>query len=157
MTPTWSPKMMPTWLYRQDFAKFSLKRHYNDVSALDRFSVHRCPTRWVFSGTGLKLVTKAATIRYLYHSAISNLEGEQLGGGHRPPNSLPLPSTLREDLRLDGCLEYPMPREGTIHLQTTMPSLGFEPRPYGTVVSVTNHHTGWERCFIIINRPKAIQ
>ncbi|GFV01226.1 hypothetical protein TNCV_3374601 [Trichonephila clavipes] len=27
--PTWSPKMMLTWLYRQDFAKFSLNRHYN--------------------------------------------------------------------------------------------------------------------------------
>ncbi|GFV49808.1 hypothetical protein TNCV_1390901, partial [Trichonephila clavipes] len=27
--PTWSPKIMPTWLYRQDFAKFSLNRHYN--------------------------------------------------------------------------------------------------------------------------------
>ncbi|GFW61900.1 transposable element Tcb2 transposase [Trichonephila clavipes] len=26
---TWSPKMMPTWLYRQDFAKFSLNRHCN--------------------------------------------------------------------------------------------------------------------------------
>ncbi|GFU56537.1 RNase H domain-containing protein [Trichonephila clavipes] len=26
---TWSPKMMPTWLYRQDFSKFSLNRHYN--------------------------------------------------------------------------------------------------------------------------------
>ncbi|GFV22358.1 hypothetical protein TNCV_3924181 [Trichonephila clavipes] len=24
-----SPKMMPTWLYRQDFAKFSLNPHYN--------------------------------------------------------------------------------------------------------------------------------
>ncbi|GFV69265.1 hypothetical protein TNCV_3861871 [Trichonephila clavipes] len=32
-------------------------------------SVHRCPTRRVFSGTGLELVTKPATIRYLYHSA----------------------------------------------------------------------------------------
>ncbi|GFW53617.1 uncharacterized protein TNCV_4815211 [Trichonephila clavipes] len=40
-----------------------------DVSALDRFSVHRCPTRRVFSGTGLELVTMRATIRYLYHSA----------------------------------------------------------------------------------------
>ncbi|GFV43140.1 uncharacterized protein TNCV_2420431 [Trichonephila clavipes] len=40
-----------------------------DISALDRFSVHRCPTRWVFSGTGLELVTKPATIRYVYHSA----------------------------------------------------------------------------------------
>ncbi|GFS57785.1 transposable element Tcb2 transposase [Trichonephila clavipes] len=29
MTPKWSPKS-PTWLYRQDFAKFSLNHHYND-------------------------------------------------------------------------------------------------------------------------------
>ncbi|GFT58845.1 uncharacterized protein TNCV_185001 [Trichonephila clavipes] len=28
-----------------------------DVSALDRFSLHRCPTRRVFSGTGLELMT----------------------------------------------------------------------------------------------------
>ncbi|GFT97728.1 hypothetical protein TNCV_4229201 [Trichonephila clavipes] len=29
-----------------------------DVSALDRFNVHRCPTWWVFSDTGLELVTR---------------------------------------------------------------------------------------------------
>ncbi|GFY07016.1 uncharacterized protein TNCV_4202871 [Trichonephila clavipes] len=40
-----------------------------DVSALDRFNVHRCPTRRVFSGTGLEPVKKQATFRYLYHSA----------------------------------------------------------------------------------------
>ncbi|GFV33964.1 uncharacterized protein TNCV_2613621 [Trichonephila clavipes] len=28
-----------------------------DVSALDRFNVHRCPTRRVFSGTGIELMT----------------------------------------------------------------------------------------------------
>ncbi|GFV53185.1 DUF4817 domain-containing protein [Trichonephila clavipes] len=28
-SPNWSPKMMPIWLYRQDFAKFSLNRHHN--------------------------------------------------------------------------------------------------------------------------------
>ncbi|GFX18816.1 uncharacterized protein TNCV_4143371 [Trichonephila clavipes] len=39
-----------------------------DVSALDRFNVHRFPTRRVLSGTGLELVTRQATIRYLYHS-----------------------------------------------------------------------------------------
>ncbi|GFW85384.1 uncharacterized protein TNCV_144291 [Trichonephila clavipes] len=39
------------------------------LSALDRFNVHLCPTRRVFSGTGLQLVTRQATIRYLYHSA----------------------------------------------------------------------------------------
>ncbi|GFS50458.1 hypothetical protein TNCV_3196851 [Trichonephila clavipes] len=34
VTPTWSPKSPnrpPTWLYRQDFAKFSLDRHYNKI------------------------------------------------------------------------------------------------------------------------------
>ncbi|GFU88227.1 uncharacterized protein TNCV_846201 [Trichonephila clavipes] len=40
-----------------------------DISALDRFNVHRCPTRRVFSGTGIEPVTKQATVRYLYHSA----------------------------------------------------------------------------------------
>ncbi|GFV56266.1 uncharacterized protein TNCV_106221 [Trichonephila clavipes] len=44
-----------------------------DVSGLGRFNVHRCPTRRVFSGTGLELVTKQATIRYLYHSATASL------------------------------------------------------------------------------------
>ncbi|GFV00228.1 hypothetical protein TNCV_3322791 [Trichonephila clavipes] len=33
-------------------------------------------------------------------------------------------------------------REGTIHLQTSMSSPGFEPRAYGTAVSVANHYTG---------------
>ncbi|GFV39649.1 uncharacterized protein TNCV_4183541 [Trichonephila clavipes] len=40
-----------------------------DVSALDIFNVHRCPTRRVFSGTGIELLTRQATARYLYHSA----------------------------------------------------------------------------------------
>ncbi|GFS94406.1 uncharacterized protein TNCV_2014401 [Trichonephila clavipes] len=40
-----------------------------DVSALDRFNVHRCPTRRVFNGTGFEPVTKQATVRYPYHSA----------------------------------------------------------------------------------------
>ncbi|GFW61200.1 uncharacterized protein TNCV_434241 [Trichonephila clavipes] len=33
-----------------------------DVSALDRFNVQRCPTRRVFSGTGLELVTKTSHV-----------------------------------------------------------------------------------------------
>ncbi|GFU72913.1 uncharacterized protein TNCV_2395411 [Trichonephila clavipes] len=40
-----------------------------DVSALDRFNVHRCPIGWVFSGTEIELVTRQDTVRYLYHSA----------------------------------------------------------------------------------------
>ncbi|GFX55211.1 hypothetical protein TNCV_1156681 [Trichonephila clavipes] len=53
------------------------------------------------------------------------------------------PSTPREDLRLDDYLEYPQCRKGTIHLQTSMPSKGVEPRSYSTAVSVTNHFTGY--------------
>ncbi|GFX02649.1 hypothetical protein TNCV_3869861 [Trichonephila clavipes] len=33
--------------------------------------------------------------------------------------------------------------EGTIYLETSMPSPGLEARPYGTPVSVTNHYTEW--------------
>ncbi|GFX18644.1 hypothetical protein TNCV_3311051 [Trichonephila clavipes] len=32
---TWSPKMMPTWLYRQHSAVFPLNRPYNGVSVTD--------------------------------------------------------------------------------------------------------------------------
>ncbi|GFW19840.1 uncharacterized protein TNCV_3561431 [Trichonephila clavipes] len=51
------------------FEQCTTPHQREDVSALDRFNVHRCPTRRVFSGTGLELVTKQATVRYLYHSA----------------------------------------------------------------------------------------
>ncbi|GFV84142.1 protein diaphanous [Trichonephila clavipes] len=37
---------------------------------------------------------------------------------------------------------YPC-REGTTHLQKSMPSPVFKPRPYGAAVSVANHYTGW--------------
>ncbi|GFS55453.1 hypothetical protein TNCV_1627211 [Trichonephila clavipes] len=30
---------------------------WDDVSTLNRFNGRRCPIRWVFSGTGLKLMT----------------------------------------------------------------------------------------------------
>ncbi|GFU92345.1 uncharacterized protein TNCV_443991 [Trichonephila clavipes] len=40
-----------------------------DVSALDRFNVHRYPTRRVFSDTGLEFVTRQTTVLYLYHSS----------------------------------------------------------------------------------------
>ncbi|GFY24335.1 hypothetical protein TNCV_1013841 [Trichonephila clavipes] len=58
---------------------------------------------------------------------------ERFGNGLGPPTSLPLPPTTREDLRLNG--------KGTIHLQTTISSPGFEPSPYGITVSVVNHYT----------------
>ncbi|GFW31036.1 uncharacterized protein TNCV_4523051 [Trichonephila clavipes] len=57
-TPELSPLFLTTTPHQRE-----------DVSTLDRFSMHRYPTWQVFSGTGLELVTKPATIRYLYHSA----------------------------------------------------------------------------------------
>ncbi|GFV44672.1 uncharacterized protein TNCV_212261 [Trichonephila clavipes] len=58
----WTPELAPPLLTTTPHQR-------EDVSALDRFNVHRCPTRRVFSGTGLEPVTKQATVRYLYHSA----------------------------------------------------------------------------------------
>ncbi|GFW46719.1 uncharacterized protein TNCV_2980751 [Trichonephila clavipes] len=57
-TPELEPPLLTTTPHQRE-----------DVSALDRFNVHRCPTRRVFCGTGLEPVTKQATVRYLYHSA----------------------------------------------------------------------------------------
>ncbi|GFV79535.1 uncharacterized protein TNCV_279881 [Trichonephila clavipes] len=57
-TPELAPPLLTTTPHQRE-----------DVSALDRFNVHHCPTRQVFSGTGLELVTRLATIRYLYYSA----------------------------------------------------------------------------------------
>ncbi|GFW07676.1 uncharacterized protein TNCV_3918091 [Trichonephila clavipes] len=60
---TWTtPELAPPFLTTTPHQR-------EDVSALDRFNVHRCPTRRVFSGTGLELVTRQAMVRYLYHSA----------------------------------------------------------------------------------------
>ncbi|GFV50640.1 transposable element Tcb2 transposase [Trichonephila clavipes] len=62
-TPELAPPLLTTTPHQRE-----------DVSALDRFNVHRCPTRRVFSGTGLEPVTKQATVRYLYHSATAAIE-----------------------------------------------------------------------------------
>ncbi|GFU00745.1 hypothetical protein TNCV_4818991 [Trichonephila clavipes] len=54
------------------------------------------------------------------------------------------PSTnLMRGLEARRLFRVPPCREGTIHLQTSMPSPGFEARPYGTAISVANHYTGW--------------
>ncbi|GFW77009.1 uncharacterized protein TNCV_2724391 [Trichonephila clavipes] len=57
-----------------------------NVSSLDRFNVHRYPTRRVFSGTGLELVTRQATIRYLYHSATAATPMTQIYDHNHPAN-----------------------------------------------------------------------
>ncbi|GFX11293.1 uncharacterized protein TNCV_2803571 [Trichonephila clavipes] len=59
-TPELAPPLLTTTPHQRE-----------DVSALDRVNVHRCPARRDFSGTGLEPVTRPATIRYLDHSAIA--------------------------------------------------------------------------------------
>ncbi|GFU60952.1 uncharacterized protein TNCV_3372691 [Trichonephila clavipes] len=67
-TPELAPPLLTTTPHQRE-----------DVSALDRFNVHRCPTRRVFSATGLEPVTKQATVRYPYHSATAaSLEVEAI-------------------------------------------------------------------------------
>ncbi|GFX59610.1 hypothetical protein TNCV_3753751 [Trichonephila clavipes] len=54
------------------------------------------------------------------------------------------PSTnLRRGLAARRVFRIPPGREGTIHLQTSIPSPGFEPRLYGAAFSVTNYCTRW--------------
>ncbi|GFV14244.1 uncharacterized protein TNCV_1163671 [Trichonephila clavipes] len=72
-TPELAPPLLTTSPHQRE-----------DVSALDRFNVHRCPTRRVFSGTGLEPVTKQATVRYPYHSATAARKDDKTDEA-RPP------------------------------------------------------------------------
>ncbi|GFW93296.1 hypothetical protein TNCV_2604141 [Trichonephila clavipes] len=54
------------------------------------------------------------------------------------------PSTnLTRGLEARRLFGIPPCHKGTIHLQTSMTSSGFETRSYDTAVSVANHYTGW--------------
>ncbi|GFU35363.1 uncharacterized protein TNCV_4505391 [Trichonephila clavipes] len=82
-TPELAPPLLTTTPHQRE-----------DVSALDRFNVHHCPTRRVFSGTGLEPVTKQATVRYLYHSATA-AECKGIGeAGHGSTLVVTLPLSL---------------------------------------------------------------
>ncbi|GFX45867.1 hypothetical protein TNCV_3607281 [Trichonephila clavipes] len=70
-------------------------------------------------------------------------EGEQSEGGQRPPSSLSPFINLARGLAARRRFIVPPCHAGTIHLQTSMFSPGFEPSPYGTAVSVANRYTGW--------------
>ncbi|GFW92997.1 uncharacterized protein TNCV_4209331 [Trichonephila clavipes] len=67
MTPALAPPLLTT-----------TPNQWVDVSALDRFNVQRWPTRRVFSGTGLELVTRSATIRYLDQRATAATNGNEI-------------------------------------------------------------------------------
>ncbi|GFW57988.1 uncharacterized protein TNCV_2741341 [Trichonephila clavipes] len=72
MTPELAPPLLTTSPHQRE-----------DVSALDRFQVHRCPTLRVFSGPGLELVTsqpRSDTTR-LPQSQLQRDRGKQEQGG----------------------------------------------------------------------------
>ncbi|GFY16625.1 hypothetical protein TNCV_2787511 [Trichonephila clavipes] len=74
-------------------------------------------------------------------------------GGQKPPTSSPSTNLTREHAARRILRGVPC-RKGTIHLQTSMPSPGFESRPYGTAGSITNHYTVWAaREFLERSRP----
>ncbi|GFW53603.1 histone-lysine N-methyltransferase SETMAR [Trichonephila clavipes] len=84
MTPEVAPPLLTTTPHQRE-----------DVSALDRFNVHRCPIRRVFSGSGLELVTRQATVRYLYHSATAVPEmAKRRGVVFHQDNSRPYTSVV---------------------------------------------------------------
>ncbi|GFW53130.1 hypothetical protein TNCV_3293771 [Trichonephila clavipes] len=56
--------------------------------------------------------------------------------------SLSLPPTSREDLRLNGYLEYPIPQTHYTFISIHAFS-GIRTQTYGTAVSVANHYTEW--------------
>ncbi|GFX18306.1 uncharacterized protein TNCV_4306071 [Trichonephila clavipes] len=55
-TPELAPPLLTTTPHQRE-----------DISALDRFNVHRCPTRRVFCGTGSRTRDMLTMIRYLDH------------------------------------------------------------------------------------------
>ncbi|GFU08379.1 hypothetical protein TNCV_4963001 [Trichonephila clavipes] len=58
--------------------------------------------------------------------------------------NIPSPSTNHtRGLAARRLFIVPPCRKGTIHLQTSMSSPGFEPSPYGIAVSVANRYAGW--------------
>ncbi|GFW83359.1 hypothetical protein TNCV_2544571 [Trichonephila clavipes] len=77
-----------------------------------------------------------------FSSVHPNFEGEHLGGGSGPHLSSPS-TNLTKGLAARRLFIVPPCCKGTIHLQTSMSSLGFEPSPYGTAICIANHYTGW--------------
>ncbi|GFV59840.1 hypothetical protein TNCV_4739681 [Trichonephila clavipes] len=68
-----------------------------------------------------------------------------LGGSGASHMSSPFTNLTRR-LRALRLFRVSPCRKGPLHLQTSIPTQGFEPRPYGTsvsAVSVANHYTGW--------------
>ncbi|GFU76984.1 hypothetical protein TNCV_4521401 [Trichonephila clavipes] len=69
------------------------------------------------------------------------LRDKNLGVVRGFANLFPFHKLLERTYGSTAIYSIPMPGR---HLQTSMPSPGFELRLYGTAVSATNHYTGWD-------------
>ncbi|GFX68464.1 hypothetical protein TNCV_2004781 [Trichonephila clavipes] len=87
----------------------------------------------------LSTIQGTVHILALFHP---NFVGEHPKGGQGLLTSLS-PPTSQEDLWLDGYLEYPMPQRHHTFTNIYASSGIFEPIPYGTAISIANHHTRW--------------
>ncbi|GFX46455.1 hypothetical protein TNCV_239171 [Trichonephila clavipes] len=67
--------------------------------------------------------------------------GEKPGGGQGLNRSSPS-TNLSRGFAVRWLFRVPPGRKSAIHLQTSRPSPGIEPRPYDTAVSVSNIYTG---------------
>ncbi|GFX92922.1 hypothetical protein TNCV_914721 [Trichonephila clavipes] len=100
----------------------------------------RLRTRFIRLSLALALITIQVTVRFC------SVPPQILRRALKGPGAyyLSSPSTnLTRELVARRLFKVPPCREGTIHLQTSMSSAKFEPRSFGTAVSVANHYTGW--------------
>ncbi|GFU21858.1 hypothetical protein TNCV_3283351 [Trichonephila clavipes] len=77
----------------------------------------------------------ALALNTIFHP---NFEGEHPGVCQRPPTSLTLPPTSREDLWFDGYLRVPPCCKGATHLQVSMPSASLPTIPDGRLLKYLN-------------------
>ncbi|GFU92369.1 hypothetical protein TNCV_823951 [Trichonephila clavipes] len=129
------------------FGIFSKHEHVGVVTYTTRLTVtsdqsprnsSRLEARFLCMSLTLALSIMQVTVRFCRF--LSNFEGEHPGGGKGPHlSSLPIyfmrGPAARRAFRLPPC------GEDTIHLETTMSFPGFEPKHYGTAVSITNLYT----------------
>ncbi|GFU33152.1 hypothetical protein TNCV_4156691 [Trichonephila clavipes] len=87
------------------------------------------------------LSTTQKTVRF--GSVAPQFRGSTLWGWSEASHLSFLSTNHTRGLAVRRLFRVPPCRKGTIHLQTSMSSPGFEPSSYGTAVSVANHYTGW--------------
>ncbi|GFX81083.1 hypothetical protein TNCV_1910761 [Trichonephila clavipes] len=81
------------------------------------------------------------TVRF--YSVPPQLRGKNPGNGQGPPTSLFLFHQSHERTCSSMAIESTPCRKGTLHLETSMSSPGFEFGPYDPAAAIANYSTGW--------------